>query len=107
MAITLPQAIFAYQVRKTAQDLGMIGTVAGIAFTYFQTRRPKMALAVGVGMIGYFLYQRWLDEQRTGDMVAKAAAADGSDNPRNDNPRNDRPPSVATPLAQEPSRAMV
>lgn len=102
MAITLPQAIFAYQVRKTAQDLGMIGTVAGIAFTYFQTRRPKMALAVGVGMIGYFLYQRWLNEQRAGDMVANAAAADGSDNPR-----DDRPPPVATPLAQEPRRAMV
>lgn len=64
MAITLPQAIFAYQVRKTAQDLGAIGTVAGIAFTYFQTRRPKLALAVGAGMIGYFLYQSWLREKR-------------------------------------------
>lgn len=99
MAITLPQAIFAYQVRKTAQDLGMIGTVAGIAFTYFQTRRPKLAFAVGVGMIGYLLYQRWLEQQRS----AESVGADAGQQRAPDSPA----PPAATPLAQEPSPAMV
>ncbi len=99
MAITLPQAIFAYQVRKTAQDLGMIGTVAGIAFTYFQTRRPKLAFAVGVGMIGYLLYQRWLEQQRSAEGVDGEAGQHAPDALPE--------PATAKPLAQEPRPALV
>lgn len=97
MAITLPQAIFAYQVRKTARDLGVIGTVAGIAFTYLQTRKPKLGLAVGLGLIGYFMYQRWLEEQAagagsTGSEQGEATAAQSA---------------APTPMAQEARPAMV
>lgn len=97
MAMTLPQAIFAYQVRKTAQDLGAIGTIAGIAFTYFQTRRPKLAFAVGLGMIGYFAYQHWLDSQKP-EQPSDAAREDSAD--------ADAQPDLPTPSAPAASPAL-
>lgn len=74
----------------------MIGAIAGVAFSYLQTRRPKLAFAVGAGMIGYFLYQTWLKEK-------KAEEEFGGDL----QPIAPEPAPAAPPLGQEPRPALV
>ena len=80
MAINLPQAIFSYQVRQSARKLGAVGTIAGITFTYLQTRKPKFSLLLGAGLLGYHVYSKWLeDQQRAAQEAADSAMpADGA-----------------------------